>query len=332
MANSVSALDGGLTRRAALGLSAGAVTVALSAPYLHAAPRPVIRIGLATKTWWPSVITDTAVKTGIFAKAGLDAELTIYRSGGEAFEAQAAGAADFITGNVAQVATGRTRGVATKILSLAVSADTGWRLLVKAGSPIKDVKEIAGKKVGITTAGSLSDFLALWTRAEHKIDFVSVPLGGGGLVPNLLAGNVDAAVVYSPLSFQMLQAKQAVSLLDYATAVPPHLAVCWSAPDALIQKRPELIRTALQAIYGAVVHMQQHRDESIKTIAEINSVPEPVAAKEFEQTFLKLSADGVFTMEQLKTAEKLARIGGYTDLAPTEQIYTSAFTPVAASA
>ena len=52
--------------------------------------------------------------------------------------------------------------------------------------------ELAGKKVGITSAGSGSDLLALWTQQDRKINFTRVPLGGGGLVPNLRSGNVDA--------------------------------------------------------------------------------------------------------------------------------------------
>ncbi|MET7246253.1 ABC transporter substrate-binding protein [Methylobacterium sp. EM32] len=330
MKSPLSTKPGGMTRRAAFGLAAGAASLALGAPSLRAASQR-IRIGLATKTWWPSVVADVAVKQGLFAKAGLDPELTVYRSGGESFEAQAAGAADLITGLVSQIATGRTRGVNTKILALSASANTGWRLLVKTGSPIKDVKDIAGRKVGITTAGSLSDVMALWTRAQHGIDFTSVPLGGGGLVPNLLSGNVDAAVVYSPLSFQTLQARQTVSLLDYAAAMPSHLAVSWSAPDTLIGKQPEMLRAALAALYGAVVHLQKNRDEAVRIIAEANSVSEAVAAQEFEETFMKLSTDGRFTVAQVEAASDLARLGGFKNLAPPDQIYTTAFTPVVAA-
>jgi tripartite-type tricarboxylate transporter receptor subunit TctC len=47
--------------------------------------------------------------------------------------------------------------------------------------------------------------------------------GGGGLVPNLLAGNVDAAVVYSPLSFQISKSGEARTILDYSKEVPPNL-------------------------------------------------------------------------------------------------------------
>ena len=52
------------------------------------------------------------------------------------------------------------------------------------------VVDVAGKKVGITSAGSGSDICARWTIAHHKLEFTRVPLGGGGLVPNLLTGNI----------------------------------------------------------------------------------------------------------------------------------------------
>ena len=93
-------------------------------------------------------------------------------------------------------------------------------MMVKPDSPIRKLSELAGKKVGITSAGSGSDILARWTMADQKIEFTRVPLGGGGLVPNLLTGNVDATVLYSPLTYQVMQAKQARSIADFGELVP----------------------------------------------------------------------------------------------------------------
>src|ERR1700751_5049570 len=53
-----------------------------------------IRVGLPTKTFWPTTVAETAVRQKLFEKEGLTAELTIYRSGAETFEGMAAGAAD----------------------------------------------------------------------------------------------------------------------------------------------------------------------------------------------------------------------------------------------
>ena len=49
-----------------------------------------IRVGLPTKTYWPTTVAETAVRQKLFEKEGLTAELTIYRSGAETFEGMAA--------------------------------------------------------------------------------------------------------------------------------------------------------------------------------------------------------------------------------------------------
>jgi ABC-type nitrate/sulfonate/bicarbonate transport system substrate-binding protein len=318
-----------LTRREMLGLTAGALGVAAGVRPAHA--REKVRIGLATKTWWPSVVADTAVSRGLFEKAGLEAELTVYRGGGEAFEALAAGAADIIISVPSLVATGRTRGVKAKIVALGGTANSGWKLMTLKDAPIRDVSGIAGKKVGITSAGSLSDFMALWTRSQFKLDFTSVPLGGGGLVPNLLASNVDAAIIYSPLSFQVLKGGRARELLDYATAIPPHLNSGWVTTDEAIATKKDPVKRTLVALYRSLAYLQQNREAGVNVIAEVNSIEPEIAQQEYEETILKLSADGKMTLEFAEAALEIARIGGMTQLAPAHEIFTDEFTPVSTS-
>ena len=125
-----------------------------------AAAMDTVRIALPTKTYYPTIIAETAVRKKLFEKEGLKAELTVYRSGAEAFEAVAAGAADITVGSVAIVAAGINKGVKTKAISATAYGYNGWYLMVKTDSPIKSVKELNGKKVGITSAGSATDLLA----------------------------------------------------------------------------------------------------------------------------------------------------------------------------
>jgi ABC-type nitrate/sulfonate/bicarbonate transport system substrate-binding protein len=313
-------------RRTIALIGGGTALLVAGMPPARAATK--VRIGLPTKTWWPTVIAETAAAQGLFAKNGIDAELTIYRSGGEAVEALAGGAADVIPGLVSQVGTGRKRGVNARLVSLAIPANTGWKLMVTTGSPIKSPAELAGRKVGITAAGSLSDLLALWTRAQYKIDFTSVPLGGGGLVPNLLSGNVDAAVVYSPLSFQIQQANQGRELLNYTTAIPPHMATGWMTTDGYIAKNRDALQGTLRALYGAVRYMHDNADAAVKIIADVNKIPVEVAKAEYAETFRNLSANGMFSDEQVRLGYELAQIGGFKDMVPVQDVAIRDFVPV----
>src|ERR1700732_4842602 len=207
-----------------------------------------VRIGLPTKTYWPTTVAEAAKSQKLFEKEGITAELTIYRGGAETFEAMAAGAADLILDAPSLPAAGRKKGVMSKVVANGSMGNFGWQLMVLAKSPL-ELKDLNGKKVAITSAGSGSDLLALWTIQDRKIDFTRVPVGGGGLVPNLLAGNVDAAVVYSPLSFQIRKSGDARTILDYGTAVPPNLTAGWIVLDKFAGAKPEVVQKALNALY-----------------------------------------------------------------------------------
>lgn len=317
----------GTSRRGALALGAGLAALALTRPG-QAQQNGRIRVGVPTRAFWPTVVTLAAQRQKLFEKEGLGAEMTIYRSGGEAFEALAAGATDIILDPPSLVAAGLRRGVRSKMVAGAADAYYGWHLLVRQDSPITSVAELAGKKVGITAAGSGSDLLAQWTMQDRKIEFTRVPVGGGGLVPNLRSRNLDAAVVYSPLSFQQMRANQARSLIDFTTAIPRHNVSSWIVPEALIEQRPQAVQGAVNALYGGLAWLRANRAAAIALIAENNELPPEVAAIEFEETIMKLDAVGGIDLKQVEVALDLAKLGGMTDLAPAAETFVTRFRPV----
>jgi ABC-type nitrate/sulfonate/bicarbonate transport system substrate-binding protein len=320
-----------VSRRGAVALAALALAATFVAQPSSVFAADTIRVGLPTKTYWPTTIAETAVKQKLFEKEGLTAELTIYRSGAETFEGMAAGAADIILDPPSLVSAGRKKGVMSKIVANAAMGNYGWQLMVPTKSTL-DVKDLNGKKVAITAAGSGSDLLALWTIQDRKIDFTRVPVGGGGLVPNLLAGNVDAAVVYSPLSYQLKKTGEAKALIDYSTAVPDNLAGGWIVLDKFVAEKPQVVQKALNALYGAVAFMRSHRDETVKLIAELYEIPPEIAGLEYDNTIMKLESDGSMDGAKIKdavqTSMDLAKLGGLKDIMPTEELYSTQFKPV----
>jgi NitT/TauT family transport system substrate-binding protein len=316
-----------LTRRSVL--LAGAATIAM--PHIaRGQARETVRIGVPTKTYWPTIICETAIRQKLFDKEGIKAELTIYRSGAEGFEAIAAGAADIILNSSSSVAAGLNKGVMVRCVANGALGYFGWYLMVKPDSKITQVSDLEGKKVGITSAGSGSDILARWTLASRKVNFTRVPLGGGGLVPNLLTGNIDATVLYSPLTYSVMQAKQARAILDFGAEVPEHSTGSWVATDKLIKERPQAVQKTLNAIYGGLAFLRapQNRTTAVKLIAEIDEIPEQVAAAELDGNIMKLSTDGEIRKEWMERSLDMAKLIGMTNLAPVEQIYVTTFRPV----
>src|SRR5215211_3262653 len=269
-------------------MTAAVAAAAIANTLAGAGAADKIRIGVPTKAYWPTMIVETGIRQKLFAKEGLDAEMTIFRGGAEAFEALPAGASDLILSSVWLIATGQTKGVMTKAVAGGQLRPSGWYLMVRSDSKAQNIKDLDGKKIGITSAGSGSDFLALWAFNKYGVKMTRVPLGGGGLVPNLLAGNVDAAVVYSPLSFQISRAGDARSILDYSKEVPPNLTAGWIVLDKYAQEKPQNVQKALNALYGALQFMRANRDVTVKLISDLYEMPVEIAALEYENTRVRV--------------------------------------------
>jgi ABC-type nitrate/sulfonate/bicarbonate transport system substrate-binding protein len=301
----------------ALALAAGAIAGLAT----DAAAQEVIRIGCPTKTYFPTILATVAKDKGLFEKEGLKPEITVYRGGGETFEAIAAGSADLGTVAVPLVATSRKRGVLTKIVASSGDEWSGWILGVKTDSPVKSAKELDGKKVGITSAGSGTDTLALWAQSEHKVKFERIGVGGGGLVPNLLNNNLAAAVIYSPLSYQVVSEGKVRVLIDFATGMPPNQIGGWAATEKNLTERRAFIQKGLNALYGALEYLRNNPEYAIKTIAENNELSPAIAKMEFEKTFLRLSRDGQTKLPAIEKALELAAASGVKDMAPAAELF-----------
>src|SRR5690606_27083499 len=149
-----------------------------------------------------------------------------------------------------------------------------------------------------------------------------VPLGAG-LAPNLISGNVEAAVIYSPLSFKVIKDGDGRSILDYGAAMPAHLNSGFAASDAFIDEKPELLKKTVKALLGGLAYLQDNRESAVKLIAEINDIPADIAEQEYENVFLKLSRTGEMTLAEVEQAFDLYRLGGMKDFPPAADMFTN---------
>ncbi len=307
----------GLGIALALGWSAGTAS----------AGEGVIRVG-GVGNYGPVLPVFAGKKLGLFDKLGVKMEFTNYRGGAAAMEGMAAGEADLINFFPPGLALAMKRGVKATIVSAGTLTPRGWNIMVKADSPINDVKDLAGKKIGVTANGSTTDFFALWTAKQSGGDMTRVPLGGAGLVPNLLSGNVDAIVAYPPLSYKVGLAGDGKTVVNLGEAMSINLPDVWVATDEAIAKNPEGVKKVLIGLYSAIRYMQENRDWSISFIQEKTGMTKEVATKEFENTILGLSVDGNLKAEWVDASMSLGTLAGLTDLPPASDMFTMQFVPI----
>lgn len=316
-----------LSKAARSVLFASATTAAMLASTAASAAE-VVRIALPPQSWWPATVAVAAERLKLFDKEGIKAEITFYKGGGPSFEALAAGAADMNCNGAYLVALGQGKGISTKIVATASTKYAGWHLVVPKNSSIKSVSDLAGKKVGISANGSMSDFLALWTSKNKNVPLTRVPVGGGGVVPSLMAGNVDAATLWGPLSFKVLDDGSTRSILNFGEAVEGNLNAGWIATEEMIRTRPQAVQGTLNALYGAVQYLRQNKQYGVDLIAELNDVPKDIAAKEYEASIMSASTDGTIIPQTVERSVELAKAGGLNISSPAADAYITKFKPV----
>ena len=124
--------------------------------------------------------------------------------------------------------------------------------------------------------------------------------------------------------------KQARSIGDFGELVPAHSTGSWIATDKLIAERPQTLQKALNALYGGVGYLRapRNREAAVRLIADIDEIPEPIAAAELDGNIVKLSYTGEFKKEWMERALDMAKLIGMTSLAPVNDIYLTSFNPV----
>ncbi len=319
-------------RRKIMQAAVAAAVVTLSGA--AAAAQELVRIGLAVPNNAAYVQFYAADTLGFYKEAGLKTEITLYRGGAASQEALSAGAADIITYFGAGVALAVSKGAKEKIVATIDPTPHGWQFLVLASSPIKTLKDLDGKKIGVATKAGTADMFALWIADKAGAHVQTIPVGGGGMVPALRAGQVDAIAMFPGLSLQLVATGEARSLMDIGKEMEPTLPDVIVASQEMMDKRPQAVRGTLAAIYKAVGHLRGNRDWALKYLKDFTQEKDDkVNVLTYEQVVVPLSQDGVVKPEWISNSVNIAaKVWGLEDLRKVkpESIYTNAFLPSAA--
>jgi NitT/TauT family transport system substrate-binding protein len=181
---------------------ATATAIAGASVAAQAADLATIRIavgGAACLCYLPTVLAE---QIGAYKKAGLAIEIANLKGGSQALTAVLGGSADVVSGYFDHTVVIQAK---QKVLTAFVAYD---RLpgLVLAISPkasgIASLKDLVGKKVGVSAPGSSTDFFLKYLLRKNGDDPGSVAVIGVGLdataVASMEQGMVDAAVMLDP--------------------------------------------------------------------------------------------------------------------------------------
>ena len=233
---------------------------------VRAQEKKEIRIVFVSLSWNNQLPIRIAVTRGFFKDQGLTVEPIFVRGGPTAIAALASGNVDFASVGGAQAPIrSNARGLDLHIIA-SQSNYTNYTLL--GSKKVKTVEALRGKVIGITGAGSYSDFvMRVFLKRNNMDPEKEVTLRAiGGTVLRAIAlekGVIDAA----PFS-----AEETVRLLDKGYPMLVNLNEALRIPQSVfvtrgevLQKYPDTTKRFLKAVILGMQFAKHHKKERLQT-------------------------------------------------------------------
>ena len=291
-----------------------------------------VRVGKAINSSFPFAGLELGVQKGIWKSVGLTVEISTFRGDGQLQQALAAGSVDFGFGSGPGMGYA-AKGVPAHAVAVIANRPANMALVVAKASHVTNLDGLKGKRIGVSTAGSLTDWLARNIAVSKKwqpSDIEIVPMGEMRTrLAAMRSGELTGAVTSVQEAYQIQDNGQGTVLATFGEVVPHFHTHVVFARDALIQKDPDLVRRFLKGWFTVAAYMRDHRDETVKLAAATMRLDAKIIDETYPIETSMLSFDGQFDPQALDVIRHSLKDLQILDFLPeTSKLYNGAFVPV----
>jgi NitT/TauT family transport system substrate-binding protein len=183
------------------GLAAAALCLALQSAALA---NDMLKVAVGQRGSWETGISDLGQQGGIFKKHGLELQIVYTQGSGETQQAVISGGVDIgIAVGTFGALGAYSKGAPIRAIGATMTGGSDLFWYVKADSPIKIMKDVAGKSVAYSTNGSSTHLTVLAFRKHFDIDFKPVATGGPpGTFTQVMSGQIDVGWAVIPFGIE----------------------------------------------------------------------------------------------------------------------------------
>lgn len=282
-------------------LALGIVSAIAMAGAAHAQTKIVGGIAAYNEALLPVYVAE---EKGYFKDAGIQLELTNFKGGGPAVQALVSGSIQICFCAADHVVRLHARRQPAVILA---GLDTfhSYALVAKASAPYKDLASLKGKKVGITSPGSLTDNTLRHSIIELKLsperDFEIVGAGTGAAMKAAIdSGQIDAGLVILTEIAALLKEPNAYKIVvDYRHLPYPSYAAL--ALSSWVKDNPAVAKAFTTALGKGIADVEKDPELARKTIAKMYpNFSAELVAEVAKSAVERMPKGGVVTPESIK--------------------------------
>jgi NitT/TauT family transport system substrate-binding protein len=293
-----------------------------------------LRVGKAVPFAWTFTPIDVGVQTGIFAKHGLELDVSAF--GGDARMQQG------LTSDSIDVGIGSgpgmafmAKGVPAKGVFAMAGAPHNMAVMVKYDLPIRTVDDLKGKKLGVTTVGSLTYWIG------HRINqlkgwgqsgIVVAPVGG--MQPARAAvktGQLDGYIGALESGYELEENKEWRVITKATPFVEDFITHVFFVRNEAIEKRPKVVRAFLQGWVDTIAYMKANKDKTVEITSKVINVSPSVVSRAYDEQIGIFSSDGAFDPKAVAVLKQsFIEMGLLKEIPDDKVLFTTQFLPVKA--
>ena len=288
-----------------------------------------LRVGKAVAEAFSFVPVDIGMRKGFFAQQGLAVEYTAFAGDARMQQGMASDSIDIGIGSGPAMAF-IVKGAPIKAVAAMAGPPLLLAIVVRPDGP-KTVAELKGKKISVSTAGSLTYFLVSETARRQGWGPKGIDIAPMGAMPGQIAamkrGDIDGVITDVGNAFQLEKNGDARILLRFTDIKDFHIHVIF-ATNKLMAERPQAVRGFLKGWFDTIAFMRANKAETGAIAKEVTMKDEDVTSRVYDEVMPMFSDNGKFNPAALVTLAK-----SYVELQylPTEPdpavLYTEEFLP-----
>ena len=228
----------------------------------------------------------SAREVGIFKKHGLDLEISSFGGEAKLQQGMAADSVDIALGSGPGLAF-IVKGSPIKGIAAMAGPPLLFALMVRTDDAVKTVADLKGKKVGVSTVGSVTSWIVSEVSRQNGWGFdgiTQVPIGDDATrIAALRTKSLDAAIVNLAVALNFVQRGEGRILLRFNDLLKDfHVHVIF-ATDKSIAAKPEALRGFLKGWFETIAFMRANKAETVRIAKDIMGTDEATTAHDLRR-------------------------------------------------
>jgi len=324
---SVSANRFVITRRAIFAVALAAGLIQISPTYSD----ELLRVGKAVPEAFSFVPLDIGVRKGFFRKYGVEIESLSFAGDARMQQAMASDSLDVALGSGPAMAF-IIKGSPVKAIAALAGPPLLLTLVVRADDSVNSVADLKGRRVSVSTVGSLTQWLVseLSRQQGWGPDGIEItPMGATApQIAALKRKEIDGMVTDIATALILEQNGEGKILTRFGQLVKDfHIHVIF-ATEKVIAAKPDALRGFLKGWFETVAFMRSNRAETIEIASQVMQKSAAISGRTYDELMPMFSADGRFNPKALATlAKSYVELKVLPEEPDPSKLFTEAFLP-----